>query len=98
MTLRVPTLPEQPTQDLTRRGLRDLLDEDEAPRPLEAREVRALAAEAIELLGGHPRALHDEGAHALPQPPLRLSRDRHDLDAREARQSPRYLDRIDDLA
>ncbi|OLD68107.1 MAG: hypothetical protein AUF63_03790 [Candidatus Rokubacteria bacterium 13_1_20CM_70_15] len=28
MTLRVPTLPEQPTQDLTRRGLRDLLDEE----------------------------------------------------------------------
>src|SRR2546426_10726578 len=92
------TLFRSPTQDLTRRGLRDLLDEDEAPRPLEAREVRALAAEAIELLGGHAGARHDEGGDALAQPLIGLSGDRHVLDAGVARESLLDLDRMDVLA
>src|SRR2546426_10307819 len=98
MNLRVPTLPEQPTEDLPRRGLRVLLDEAEAPRPLEAREVRALAAEAIELLGGPAAPRHDEGGDALAQPLIGLSGDRHVLDARVARESLLDLDRMDVLA
>src|SRR2546422_4437777 len=98
MTLRVPTPPEQPTQDLTRRGFRDLLEEADAPRPLEAGEVRALAAEAIGLLGGPPGARHDEGGDALAHPLIGLSGDRHVLDARVARESLLDLDRMDVLA
>src|SRR5439155_20875611 len=98
MYLRVLALPEQPAQDLARRGLWNRRDEDEAPRPLEAREVPALPAEAVELLGGHAGARHDEGGDALAPPLIDLSDDRHVLDVRMARKDLLDLHRVDVLA
>ena len=90
---------EQTAKDFARGGLRNLADEDDAPRALEVGQVGAVEAVAVERLGGEAGgAGHDEGHHALAPPVVGLADHRDVPHLGMPRQDLLDLDRMDVLA
>src|SRR5438874_10024220 len=97
--LHVLAVPQQPPQDLARRGLGNFAHEHDAPRSLERCQLGGAAAERVEGLDGEAAALrHDERDHALTPFVIRLADHRDIAHVGMARQHVLDLHRMNVLA